>query len=97
MTSALQRGSNLEKSIKKVMLLPAQRMKQLTRKMKSPMFYERYEDDNWSIILFDVLYKQWDKDKTKTKIDDLFGQPTTIKKTKTKNKNQLNIFGNNDE
>lgn len=97
MTSALQRGSNLEKSIKKVMLLPAERMNQLARKMKSPMFSERYEDDNWSIILFDVLYNQWNKDKTKTKIDNLFGQPTTIKKTKTKDENQLNLFGGNEE
>lgn len=78
------------------MLLPAERMNQLARKMKSPMFSERYEDDNWIIILFDVLYNQWNKDKTKTKIDNLFGQPTIIKKTKTKDENQLNLFGGND-
>ena len=96
-TSALLRGSNLEKFIKKVMILPADRMKQLDRKMKSPLFHERYEGDNWSIILFDVLYKQWDKDKAKMNIDDLFGQPTTIKKVKPNDKYQLSIFGNNDE
>ncbi|MBU0763223.1 MAG: hypothetical protein KJ607_00145, partial [Bacteroidetes bacterium] len=92
MTSALQRGSNLVTAVKKVMLLPADRMKQLARKMKTPMFSERYEQDNWNIIMFDVFYKQWDKDKTKTKIDDLFGQPTTIKKTKEDDENQLSLF-----
>jgi DNA modification methylase len=95
MTSALQRCSNLEKTVKKVMLLPAERTRQLARKMKTPMFSETYEQDNWNIVFFDILYKQWDKYKTKIKIDELFGVQPTIKKTKTKDDNQLNLFGLN--
>ncbi len=98
MTSALQRGSNLNRNVKKVMLLPADRMRQLARKMKTPMFGERFEQDNWAIILFDVLYNHWNKDKAKIYIDDLFGKPTTIIKTKKlKDENQINIFGENEE
>src|SRR4030066_2001109 len=94
MTSALQRGSNLNKNVKKVMLLPVERMRQLARKMKTPMFSERFEQDNWNIILFDVLYNNWNKNKARIKIEDLFGKPTTVIKTKKiKDENQINIFG----
>ncbi len=92
MTSALQRGSNIAQSAKKVMLLPVDRLGQLSRKMKSPMFFESYEQDNWNIIFFDVLYNHWDTARAKIKIDDLFGKPSSIKKKREENGNQLNLF-----
>ncbi|MBI4647667.1 MAG: DNA adenine methylase [Bacteroidia bacterium] len=95
MTSALQRGSNLKNTVKKVMLLPVDRMNQFERKMKSPLFNEYFSRDNWNFILFDVLYKQWDKDKANTIIDDLFGKASTLKKTKMKDQNQLGLFEDN--
>lgn len=60
--------------------------------MKSPLFSERFESDNWSIIFFDVLYNNWDNNKTKIQIDELFNKPTTISKTNSKNPNQINVF-----
>ncbi|MCL5990778.1 MAG: DNA adenine methylase [Bacteroidetes bacterium] len=94
MTSALQRGSNIDKFVNKVMLIPVDRKKQLYRKMKSPMFSERFEHDNWSIIYFDVLYSYWNKNKAKLYINDLFNQPSTLKFNSNKhiNENQFNMF-----
>lgn len=60
--------------------------------MKSPLFSERFESDNWSIIFFDVLYNNWDNNKTNIQIDELFNKPTTISKTNSKNPNQINVF-----
>ncbi len=95
MTSALQRGSNIQSDVKKVMFLPEARKKQLARKMKSPMFSERYEQDNWHIVFLDVLYKQWNKDKKNTNIDDLFGQTPATNKNKEADENQLDLFRDN--
>ncbi len=61
MTSALLRGSNIEGGIKKAMFFPAEREKQFERKMKSPMFEERFKSDNWSYIVTDGLYEAWQK------------------------------------
>lgn len=92
MTSALQRGSNVEQSVDKIMLYPVDRQNQFNQKMKSPLFSERFDSDNWKIILFDVLYSKWNKTKRDTDIRKLFSEPTTIKAKKKGNENQLQIF-----
>jgi len=90
MISALQRGSNVHQSIKKIMLIPVDREQQFRNKMKSPMFFERYNSDNWNIILFDVLYQAWTKNGKKTDIEELFNKPSTLKKSKkNKDKDQI--------
>lgn len=97
MTSALQRGSNLKKDVKKVMIIPEDRTQQFLRKNKSPMFNERYNNDNWHIILFGDLYKAWDKCKSKVNIDNLFTKQLAVKKGKSKNDDQLSLFINNED
>ena len=98
MTSALQRGSNLNKDAKKIILIPVEREGQFYRKMKSPMFSERYNMDNWGIIFFDVLYSNWSKEKTKTNIDEIINKASAIKKIYKKgNDSQLNIFHDSPE
>ena len=95
MISALQRASNIDSKVKKIMLIPADRENQFNRKMKTPMFDEQFKKDNWGVVLFDVLYSKWNKDKTKIKISDLVGVSSTIKKVssnKIYDENQLNIF-----
>jgi len=72
MTSALQRGSNVENDVKKIMLFPSDRLKQFERKMKAPMFNERFIGDNWQFILFEDFLKAWTKKKTKLVIDEIF-------------------------
>lgn len=92
MTSALQRGSNVEKDIPKIMLYPVDRQNQFNQKMKSPLFGERFVNDNWKIILFDVLYSNWNKTKRDIDIRALFSVPTSIKIKKKGDENQLDLF-----
>jgi DNA modification methylase len=91
MTSALQRGSNVENDVKKIMLFPSDRLKQFERKMKAPMFNERFIGDNWQFILFEDFLKAWTKKKTKLVIDEIsHSGAKTIPQIK-EDENQLNI------
>jgi hypothetical protein len=71
MTSALQRGSTIDKDVPKIMLFPSDRVKQFERKMKTPLFNERYESDNWKFVLFEELYKAWNKLKANLIIEEI--------------------------
>ena len=55
MTSALVRGSNLPQDVPKYLVIPEERVEQFQRKMKSPMFSERFEVDQWRMLYFDML------------------------------------------
>lgn len=55
MTSALVRGSNLSADVPKYLVIPEERLEQFERKMKSPMFAERFELDQWRMLFFDML------------------------------------------
>jgi DNA modification methylase len=89
MTSALERGSNVEPSVKKVMLFPNDREIQYKRKMKSPMFKERYINDNWNFILFDsLLSTRFPNKKKKVNIEKELFNVSTIKNQN----NQLSLF-----
>lgn len=55
MTSGLVRGSNLPANVPKYLVIPEEREDQFNRKMKSPMFAERFEIDKWKILYFDAL------------------------------------------
>jgi DNA modification methylase len=92
MTDALQRGSNLDKSVKKIMLFPVDREGQFQRKLKSPMFSEWFIGDNWSIVLFDVLYEAWNKSKKRTDIEELLNKSTATQGNKAKARGQLGLF-----
>lgn len=100
MTSALQRGSNVEKDVKKIMLFPSDRENQFSQKLKSPMFYERFNSDNWSFVIFDELYSAWYKKKRDLNIEELVNKPYsgTRKKYDDKNeRNQMSLFEWHDE
>ena len=91
MTSALYRGSNIDKDVPKVMLIPADRLNQFERKKKSPMFSERLINDNWRFILFEKIIEAWTKHKSKTNIDELFNVGSHIPHVIIKDRNQLEI------
>ena len=74
MTSGLQRGSNLSAATPKVMVIPAGREDDLTRKMESPLFREHFTGENWQTLQFEVLRAAFDKTKAKTKLESLYGQ-----------------------
>lgn len=64
MTSALVRGSNSLPATPKYLVIPDEREDQLRRKMKSPMFAERFALDQWGILFFDTIRLNQKKLKT---------------------------------
>ena len=95
-TSALQRGSNVETVVQKFIILPFDRHKQFNQKMKSPMFNDRFVNDNWNLIFFEILRDEFYSHKGKTNIEELINVYPKIvaKKKKAKNEDQIGIFGN---
>ncbi|MEX2235031.1 MAG: hypothetical protein WD824_22905, partial [Cyclobacteriaceae bacterium] len=72
MTSGLVRGSNLGSEVPKYLVIPDERNDQLNRKMKSPMFAERFQGDGWKVLFFDTIRVNYNKLKThKVSIEDL--------------------------
>lgn len=64
MTSALMRGSNVDKAVNKFMVIPEERDAQFGNKMTSPLFKDHFENENWNIIYFDALRAAYVKDKS---------------------------------
>jgi 16S rRNA G966 N2-methylase RsmD len=71
MTSALMRGSNVDKVVDKFMVLPEEREDQFKKKMTSPLFKEHFENENWRLIYFDTLRNAYVKDKNRVDIYEL--------------------------
>jgi 16S rRNA G966 N2-methylase RsmD len=79
MTSGLVRGSNLSPDVPKYMIIPQEREEQLQRKMKSPMFAERFELDSWKILFFDTIRSNYNKLKIgKILIDKLINEKVKV-------------------
>ena len=74
MTSGLQRGSNLPAAVPKTMVIPEEREQDYERKMKSPLFSEHFNKDNWSLLYFNALREAFTKTKSKTPLEALLGQ-----------------------
>jgi len=74
MTSALMRGSNVERAVDKFMVIPGEREPQFKNKMTSPLFKEHFENENWKLIYFDKLRQAYSEDKNKTDIYKLINQ-----------------------
>jgi 16S rRNA G966 N2-methylase RsmD len=74
MTSGLQRGSNLPATVPKTMVIPEEREQDFERKMKSPLFSEHFEKDNWTLAYFNTLREAFTKTKAKTALESLFGK-----------------------
>jgi len=70
MTSALQRGSNVDDKVSKFIVIPDDREKQFQNKLKSPMFAERVKSDNWKVLFFSTL-KQEFTGSSKKKVKDI--------------------------
>jgi hypothetical protein len=92
MTSGLVRGSNLSPDVPKYMIIPQEREEQLQRKMKSPMFAERFELDQWQILYFDVLRSNYPKLKSGLlPIDKLVGEKQKVMMVKEEQA-EYNLF-----
>ncbi|OGM32805.1 hypothetical protein A2803_05655 [Candidatus Woesebacteria bacterium RIFCSPHIGHO2_01_FULL_44_21] len=94
MTSGLQRGSNIDSSVPKFLVMPEERESQLFQKMKSPMFIERFQNDSWKVIYFGALTEEYMKSKGKTNIFKLENKKVVDKMSQKTSKNQLDLFNN---
>jgi len=74
MMSAIMRGSNVEASVDKFMVLPEEREAQFNNKMTSPLFREHFENENWKIVYFDALRAAYVKEKTDLDINSIVNQ-----------------------
>ena len=82
MTSALMRGSNVDKRVNKFMVLPEEREGQLRNKLTSPLFKDHFENENWQSIYFDTLRNAYLKQKAKTDIYSLINKKTGTSKNR---------------
>jgi len=74
MTSGLQRGSNLPATVPKTMVIPEERARDHERKMRSPLFSEHFNKDNWNLLFFDAFRQAFAKQKSKVALESLFGK-----------------------
>ncbi len=77
MTSGLQRGSNLPAHVPKTMVLPEEREADFGRKMKSPLFSEYFQNDNWTLLYFNKFIEAFTKTRAGTPLEPLLGQKKT--------------------
>jgi 16S rRNA G966 N2-methylase RsmD len=101
MTSGLQRGSNLPANVPKTMVLPEEREADFERKMKSPLFSEHFQKDNWTLVFFNALREAFTKTKAGTALEPLFGQKRNARLTENcleaKDDQKLMEFGGSDQ
>ena len=90
MTSGLQRGSNLPATVPKTMVIPEEREQDFERKMKSPLFSEHFEKDNWTLTYFNALREAFTKTKGRTNLESLFGKKRHVYISRRENKNSEN-------
>ena len=94
MTSGLVRGSNIDSTVPKYLVIPEEREEQFRRKQKSPMFAERFEKDNWNLLFFDSIRHSYKKLKSKKlDLDAIINKkgPVALRPA-TKNAGQMNLF-----
>ena len=84
MTSGLQRGSNLPATVPKTMVIPEEREQDFERKMKSPLFSEHFEKDNWTLAYFNALREAFTKTKGRTNLESLFNKKKLIQSSRRK-------------
>lgn len=61
MTEALKRGSNIDAGVPKYLVIPQEREGQLHRKLRSPLFGDRFQQDSWKYIFAEVLDEAFTK------------------------------------
>lgn len=77
MTEALKRGSNIEASISKYLVLPQEREDQLLRKLRSPLFGEGFKNGSWKCVYFEALEKAYQKQKGDFDVTTLVAKKVT--------------------
>ena len=94
MTSGLVRGSNIDSTVPKYLVIPEEREEQFKRKLKSPMFAEHFEKDSWNLLFFDSIRHLYKKLKSKEiELNSIINKkgPTAMRPDKKNNK-QMDLF-----
>ncbi len=99
MTEALKRGSNIDPKVLKYMIIPQDREEQLQRKLKSPLFADRFVQDSWKVIYAEKLDSVYAKEKEDVDVEAIQGvkMPRALAKVVKENRNQLGLFGGAEE
>lgn len=93
MTEALKRGSNIDSSVPKFLVVPQEREDQLLRKLRSPLFGESFQKDSWKCLFFEALERAYHREKGKLDVTTLIAKKvTTASSKKLRNPDQLNLF-----
>ena len=93
MTEGLKRGSNIESNVPKYLVIPQEREDQLLRKLRSPLFGERFQQDSWKCLYFETLERAYQKEKGKLDVTALVAKKVAKASTKRSgNPDQLDFF-----
>jgi 16S rRNA G966 N2-methylase RsmD len=93
MTEGLKRGSNIESSVPKYLVIPQEREDQLLRKLRSPLFGDRFTKDSWKCLFFEAVDRAFQKEKGKLDVTALVAKKVATASTKrSRNPDQLNLF-----
>jgi 16S rRNA G966 N2-methylase RsmD len=85
MTEALRRVSSIPYFTNKYMVLPDERAGQLSKKLKSPMFGQWFEQDKWQVLYYDSLQDNAPALKhQKKQLNDIVGILSAKKPTSSK-------------
>lgn len=91
-TEAIARGSNISHNhLRRIIVIPKEREKLLSRKMKDPMINENIKKDNWQFIFYQELedfFNKKDKKINLNEFEKLFKIPKETKQTQ----NSLNLY-----
>jgi hypothetical protein len=72
------------------MVIPEEREQDFERKMKSPLFSEHFEKDNWTLAYFNALREAFTKTKGRTNLESLFGKKRHVNISRREAKNSEN-------
>ncbi|MCK4857862.1 MAG: hypothetical protein KAT58_07845 [candidate division Zixibacteria bacterium] len=82
-TSVLERSSHIAESIERYILLPDERYPLLQRKLRMPMFAERFAKDGWKVIYYNHFRKNYSDLKNKSKsLAELTDKPEKSARTR---------------
>jgi hypothetical protein len=93
MTEALKRGSNIDPPVPKYLVIPQEREDQLLRKLRSPLFGERFKGDSWNCLFFETLDAAFQKHRGKVDLTSLVAKKVEKVSTRRSGNNpQLSLF-----
>lgn len=93
MTEALKRGSNVDADVPKFLVIPEEREDRLLRKLRSPLFGDRFQQDTWQCLFAEALDSAFQKQRGKVDIKALVDKKVTRASSKVSARKQLSLFG----